>query len=557
MASSDSSFGPSVPQVPQRHPLETSNLRVPRGVTHATVAGLLAVLIAGAVTATTIRFATFAQWGTDPAAYVEAAHRWRSGRLFEPSPLALWAGWNKPVLVTAPIGQRPGAVRGTNVTEYPLGLPLLMAAALGVAGEFGPYLIPPLSAGLLVLCTYGIARRLAGPWHALVAAALIGMSPATTGMAVQPMSDVPVTAFWALAWLMALRPGLGACSAAGAAAAMAIMIRPNTAPLAGVVVILVLLGAGGLRNRRAWTAAGLTSGVLSIGVALVLWSQALLFGGPFESGYFEGLSWMFAVEHVPKNLVLIPTFLTMLHGKGVFVGLLTPVLLAWRPNVTTGLPQARMVAWSALAIALVTFLTYLPYFPYQDPVFVRFQLPAITAMFVLMAGLTHALWGVISRRVWPLAPFALIPAIVVVIATGPWLLYPLDIRVGMQRSALLGRYLRETLPANGVIVTQLEGGTMAHFTRLPVVRLDLVSAETFDPVLDDLVKHGYAPFLVLGKSEEEATFAARFPVSRFRELGWPPRARAIDVGTLSVYALADQARFARGERWPVDILRAQ
>ncbi|MCC6990670.1 MAG: glycosyltransferase family 39 protein [Acidobacteria bacterium] len=521
------------------------------------MAGLLAVLLAGLVAATTLRFATFVPWGTDAPAYVEAAHRWADGRLSAPSPLGLWASWAWPPQAVLPLGQRPGLATGTDVSEYPAGLPLLMAAALLLAGELGPFLVAPLCAGLLVLCTYGLARRIAGPWLALLAAASIGITPATTGMAVQPMSDVPMTALWVLAWLMSLRPGTAANAAAGAAAAGAVLVRPNTAPLAGIVVLLVLCSRpGGVRSLSAWRSAAVTAALLALGPGLVMWTQTALYGGPFQTGYIGGWDWMFASAHIPKNLVLIPGFLMLLHSPAIFLGLLAPLLLALAPRRDDVHPQARLVAWSALAFAVVNLLIYLPYWPYEDPAFVRFQLPALAALFVLLAGMSHLLWHWLRRRVWVgLAALSVLPALFVAVAPGSWLRYPLTIRDEQQRAALMGRYLREVAPANGVILAHLQGGTLAHYTKLPVVRLDVVPGDALDAIIADLIAHGYDPLLVLGDGDEAATFATRFPHSTYRGLEWPRRAQAIDVTGLSYYRIADQRLFAAHQRWPVDVLR--
>lgn len=526
-------------------------------MTRTRAAGLLALLVAALVTAVTIRFNTFAPWGTDAAAYVESAHRWVAGRLLEPSPVALWAPWTVEATITTPLGFRPGLPTGTDVTEYPPGLPLLMAAALWLAGEAGPFVVAPIGAGLLVLCAYGLARQLAGPWWGLLAAVLVAISPATVGMAVQPMSDVPVTALWTLAWLMSLRPGMGASAAAGAAAAGAILIRPNTAPLAAVVIVLVLLSRpGGIRAGAAWRAATVAGLMLALGPGLVMWAQTVLYGGPFTSSYRGGWDWMFALAHVPKNLVLIPRFLTMLHSPLLFAGVATPLLMARQARGDDAVPQARLVAWSALSLALVNVLIYLPYWPYEDPAFVRFQLLPITALFVLLAGLSRHLWRFICRHFTVgLAGLALVPVVIVGAYPGALLRYPLTIRDGQQRVPLMGRYLREVLPDNAVIITHLQGGAMAHYTNAPIIRLDLIAASALDPIVADLITHGYAPVLLLGDGDEGATLAARFPDSRYRRLEWPPRARAFDVTGLSYYRVADQVLHARSQRWPVDVLR--
>jgi hypothetical protein len=136
----------------------------------------------------------------------------------------------------------------------------------------------------------------AGAWAALMIAA----TPVTVNHVVVPMSDVPAAAFWALAWVMSLRPGMGAATAAGAAAACAVMIRPNLAPLAVVIAAAVAAGeqSGWPRGLKRVVMFAI---VASIGPALVLWSQAELYGHALQSGYRVPLESFFDSARIPDN----------------------------------------------------------------------------------------------------------------------------------------------------------------------------------------------------------------------------------------------------------------
>src|SRR6185503_18061167 len=83
---------------------------------------------------------------------------------------------------------------------------------------------------------YLIGARLAGPLIGAAAAILVATSPPILFQLIRPMTDVPVAAWWTLAWAAVLRPSRRAAFAAGLAASFAILTRPNLAPLAAVFV---------------------------------------------------------------------------------------------------------------------------------------------------------------------------------------------------------------------------------------------------------------------------------------------------------------------------------
>jgi hypothetical protein len=139
------------------------------------------------------------------------------------------------------------------VPVYSVGLPLLMAAAKTLAGQCGLFAVAPLAGGVLVFATYAIGRRIGRPIVGLAAAWLVATSATTLYMTVQPMSDVPAAAAWAVAVALLLGRDIpqtsAACASAstsassascvlsGVAAAVAITIRPNLVPLAGVLAV--------------------------------------------------------------------------------------------------------------------------------------------------------------------------------------------------------------------------------------------------------------------------------------------------------------------------------
>ena len=99
-----------------------------------------------------------------------------------------------------PLGYRAGPKPGTMVPTYPPGLPLHLAL-LGTLGgwSFAPFLAGPIAAIASLLLLFGIGRELGlSRGFAAAGMAMLAASPIFFGMAIQPMSDVPATA-WVLA----------------------------------------------------------------------------------------------------------------------------------------------------------------------------------------------------------------------------------------------------------------------------------------------------------------------------------------------------------------------
>ena len=115
---------------------------------------------------------------------------------------------------------------------------MLMAAFQAVGGPRAVYAVVPLLGAATVWGTYLLGLELAGAWAGAAASVLMLASPIFLMMLIQPMSDVPVAAFWTLACVWSLMPERARAS--GVAIALAIITRPNLAPL--VLIPAALIG---------------------------------------------------------------------------------------------------------------------------------------------------------------------------------------------------------------------------------------------------------------------------------------------------------------------------
>ena len=374
----------------------------------------VALLIAAGVVAVTVRFNSFIPWGTDSGAYLNAAHHWAEGELFDVAPLGFRFPWASDGYVESPHGHRPGP-KGTFTSIYPLGYPLLLAAALKLGGSLAPYVVAPLFAALLAWCAFLLGRELSTPWAGAIAALFIAASPVTLTHAVIAMSDVPATACWALAWVLTLRSGLGAAASSGLATAMAVMIRPNLAPLAAVIVAsLVLSHWRGI--ALSWARFLVFVIAAAVGPVILMWSQAVLYGGAFNSGYSSLSAYFFSVDRIPLNARLYPILFSRLHTALPALGLVAVPLVLKRPRMIAAGDRPSLVVLTASGIIVVNYSLYLAYLTFEDWRSLRFVLPAMFALFVLFAGVIDwcRLW--LARRSAWLSAVALIPVAIVVLA---------------------------------------------------------------------------------------------------------------------------------------------
>ena len=174
----------------------------------ARTARVVSAGVALAVVLVGLAWGTTAVSGSDPYGYVSQADLWKTGQLTIDQ--SAFAPWPYEDWTLAPLGYRPGLDPHTIVPTYPPGLPLLLAAADTVGGSRGRRLVVPLLGGLTVWLTFMLGTLVVDELVGLFACVLMAASPAFLYQLMWPMSDVPATAAWTLALVLALgrrRPG--------------------------------------------------------------------------------------------------------------------------------------------------------------------------------------------------------------------------------------------------------------------------------------------------------------------------------------------------------------
>lgn len=463
--------------------------------------GLTARVLAAAAVAWSvaagIHFGTFAVGGSDSYGYVSQAALLAGGRLTDTVPLDPSYDWYLAHMTLTPLGYRPVAGSSRIAPTYPPGLPLLMAPIWRISPS-GVYYLVPLFAGLTVWLCYRLGRAIGDPLAGGLAAALLSVSPPFLFQAMQPMSDVPAAACWLAALLLAHRGTATRSAFAGAIASVAILIRPNLAPLAIVPLALIAwTSAGGtsrLRNAMLFVAAAVPAAIT------FAWIQYARHGSPWASGYGD-LDYLFGWDNIALNLVQYPKWLTDTHTPFVWCFALAP----W------ALKERSALAWSALLFSAGVFALYLPYtaFKPHEWTYLRFLLPAIPLILLLASCAALA----VVRRL-PLAlraPLAavLFGAVVVYSAQTAEKRRTFELRAEEQRYADAGAFVRQRLPANAVVLASQHSGSVRLYGDRPILRFDLLQPADLDRALALLRASGRDPFMVIDPWER-AVFNERF-----------------------------------------------
>jgi hypothetical protein len=491
--------------------------------------GLALAALLATVVFTSVRWGSFVAGGSDSYCYAHQAERWASGRLQVPEPLALAAPWPDAALAFAPAGHVPSrTVPGAIVPICPPGLAMAMALPLLVGGHDAMFLVLPLFGAVLIAATYSTGARY-GARVGLAAAALTAASPVFLYQLVQPMSDVPAAALWTVAAASATSPRRRGAIAAGLAAGAAIVMRPNLV-LLGVPIGLFLL----FRPERRWRdrvrsaamyAAGAGAGCVLVGII-----QNAFYGSPFSSGY-GSLDVLFRLAHVAPNASRYFAWMTETHTPAWLVALAAPLLLP-------GSLSALLLSMVAVNVAL-----YLPYVVFDVWWYLRFLLPAIPLVMVLLAAVVDAA----CRRVRPGWSVPVLTAVTVVLAV-------LFVRAASERHAFelqriearfarAGRFVADRLPANALVFTSWESGSVRFYSGRRTLVWDGLDPEWLDRAVEFARLHRLEPFLLFERWEEPQ-FRQRFAGSPLAALDWPPMAEI--GGEVRIYRPDDRGRYQRG-----------
>lgn len=494
---------------------------------HATT---IAAGIAVIVFAVAMRTSAFEAHASDQYGYVSQAMLWVRGDLVVEQPLAAEAPWPDATWTFAPLGYRPGRIPATIVPTYPPGLPLMMAGFISLFGPFGAFLVVPLLGSVTVVTTFFLGRQIGGAACGLLAAMLLATSPIFLFQLREPMSDVPVTAWWLLATLLAATRTKGSVFAGGLAASAAIMTRPNLVPLAAVLGIFILACSEPRFRARLANATSFAAGVLPgcFGLALV---NRSLYGSPLESGYGSTAE-LFKVEFLGANVSSYPRWLVETETPLILLAFVAPWLIRSR------------LSWLWMAIVATVFVSYAFYVPFDNWTFLRFLLPAIALLLVLTSAvlrdLSERLPSSFSR--WLLAAFCL------AVMAWRWDTAGMQpVRPNDRRFAVVGEFVRDQLPRNAIVLSMQHSGSVRYYSGRLTLRWDLMDPNSLESSLAYLRQRGYHPFLLL-EEWERPQFTQKFAGhTKLAALDWQPLATYAPYPAqirTDIFDLADPGRSA-------------
>lgn len=494
----------------------------------------IALIAAFSLTAFAIVRGTWAVGGSDSSCYALMADALARGDAQPLLPLAARAPWPDATRTFAPGGFIPSPIRPAAAAPVCTpGFSLLMVPFRWIGGLDGIFFLTPLAAWLFTWWTYRAARGLAGDAAGALAAVIAATTPIVLFQVVQPMNDMATAALWIGVIAAATKPAPARWWMMGALTGLALLVRPNLAPVAVVVGVWVIATSRSFHATARFALAAVPGTAV---MAAFNWS---LYGSPLRLGYGNAAD-LFSVSYVATNLLH--------YGRSALETLtVLPFLALAAPFVVPR--EKRVLVWLSLGVAGATIGVYLFYRPFGEWWYLRFLLPAVVAIVVL----SSATIALLARRSLIVAAIAVVLGVFGVrVATD---------RQAMDLQRLEGRFrhaghtVRDRLPANALLVTVWQSGSVRYHAQREALVWDSLEPKYLESALAWSREQGYEPFFLLERWEE-AGFRERFSGhSPLGALDWPPR---FDIDRqVRIYAPSDRTAYLAGNAVPTEHIFAR
>lgn len=352
---------------------------------------------------------------------------------------------------------------GRLAPEYPVGFPLLVAAAAQVLPwrvAVPAVILLHLLAGVWLTYLLGRAVSLPPAW-AGAGAAIIALNAVYLFQGLQPQSDGPALVWVTLAFLCALRERP---AAAGLAAAVAVLIRPSNS-LSLLPLALCFARPGGGRPLLRFIAGGLP------GAAFLLWYNHRLFGHVLTTGYGDPaqVSAGFGLRFVPLTLRSYARWLPYYFTPVVLLAPIAPFLRA-----IPGRTRLILAVWAGTFVCF-----YAAYWcTYDNWYNLRFLLPAAPALVLLGLWTTRA-----AARRWAVPPIATAAAAAAMLTVAVAGAFQERVTYWMRANqvhAAGARWAAGHLPPDAVVFAKAATGPLMYYSDLAFVRMDSAPARSDD-----------------------------------------------------------------------------
>jgi len=394
--------------------------------------------------------------------------------------------------------------------------------------------VVPLAGAVLILATFGIGYRLVSPHLGAAAAFILATSPTFIDSQLRMMTEMPVTAAWTAAVWCVLGTTVRSALGAGVALAIAILIRPNLAPL-GVVIALwvgVRVWQASANRRREVVRGLIILGGLGAGVVATTTMYWLMYASPFESGYGPAGQY-FDVAYIPPNVITYAKLfwfdMTAIGYLGLGV-LIVPFARFW-----PGLKDRTAILMCALLVLVVwaQFCAFLP-----GSAALRFLLPCFPFIAIGFASLALSFATSLRRSV---------AAAAVVVVCGV-LNASSAVRAGtfdqwqMVYYAHIGDAIAQRTPQNSVVLAMQHSGSIRYYGGRVTLRWDVLDKDWLDRAVGWMADRGVPAYALLEHWElplVKERFANQKLAAVFDQ---PPAFTMGDIAFFDLGAAADPAR---------------
>jgi hypothetical protein len=466
----------------------------------------------------TIRLGAFVAGGADSSGYLSQARLWERGSVITHDSVSQKVDWLYADWTFSPLGYRPGVQKGTLVPIYSVGYPMVMGLVRQVFGAGSEMYVVPIAAAGLVVCTAIIGTWIGGFLVGSAASLLLATSPPFVLQSLQPMSDVPTAFWWSLAAVLGRGRSLLYSATSAVAVMIAILTRPNLAPLALPLVLLVLAGrADGRSDERSynWTGGIIILIASALAAALVAYLNTIFYGGPGVSGYGAARD-LYQLGFGPINLVRYTRWLIQTETVLIVAALAGVLVMAVR--------NVRPTRWGIFTAAVFTIvlLSYLFYRPFDNWTYLRFFLPAYPFLFVALVTLANV--SAFGSKPGLRRAFVVIVTLVIVSAHVKFILdnEVLKTKAKEEKYLEVTDYVQRSLPTNAIFIGHQYTGSLRYYTDRAILRYDWLEPDRLEHAVATLEGLGYKPYFLL-EDWEEPIFRDRFVAySRLAKLDWYP-----------------------------------